>query len=55
MQKNYLDTFEWDVQGNNRYDENVKLFIEEYSHNLKVNEVLINQWGDLSIQLRENA
>lgn len=49
-----LETFEWDVQGNNRYDENVKLFIEEYSYNLKVNEVLMNQWGDLSIQLSEN-
>ena len=50
-----LYTFEWDVQGNNRFDENVKLFIEKYSQNLKVNEVFMNQLGDLAIQLSEKV
>ena len=45
------ETFEWDIQGNNRYDERVKKFFEKYSHNLKVNAVSVNQVGDLSIQL----
>lgn len=50
-----LETFEWDVQGNNLYDENVKLFMEKYSQNLTVNDVFMNQLGDLSIQLSERV
>lgn len=45
------ETFEWDIQGNNRYDERVKQFFEKYSRNLKVNAVSVNQVGDLLIQL----
>ena len=48
-----FETFEWDIQGNNRYDERVKQFMEKYDHNLRVNSVSVNQTGDLSIQLSE--
>jgi len=46
-----FENFDWDVQGNNRYDEKVKLFSEKYSFNLCVSEVSLNQFGDLLIQL----
>ncbi|MCM1222695.1 MAG: hypothetical protein NC548_50385 [Lachnospiraceae bacterium] len=51
----HIDTFEWDVQGNNRYDEKVKRFMGQYSQGLFVQEVFMNQAGDLSIQLSEKV
>lgn len=48
-----LETFEWDIQGNNLYDEKVKLFMEKYAQNLRVNHISINPLGDLSIQLSQ--
>ena len=38
-----FETFEWDIQGNNRYDERVKQFMEKYDHNLRVNNTSVNQ------------
>ena len=47
--------FDWDIQGNNRYDEKISLFREKYSSNLLVNDISINELGDLLIQLSENV
>lgn len=49
------ETFDWDMQGNNRYDERVNLFNERYSNKLIVHDVFANQFGDLSIQLSEKV
>lgn len=49
-----LEAFEWDIQGNNRYDEKVNLFVDMYPDGLTVNDISINQFGDLSIWLSEN-
>lgn len=46
-----FETFEWDVQGNNRYDVNVKSFLERYGHDLVVEDILLNEYGDLTVQL----
>ena len=48
------ENFEWDIQGNNKYDERVDLFSEIYSYKLTVKDVFINQFGDLSIHLNNN-
>lgn len=42
------DTFQWDVQGFNRYDEWVKQFKKEYQQ-LTVQKVLVSPTGDLTI------
>ena len=50
-----LNNFDWDIQGNNRYDENVNLFIEKFSDELIVNDIGISKFGDLSIQLSKHV
>ena len=45
------DTFEWDIQGNSRYDERVDSFIDKYLNKLVVIGAFVNQYGDLTIEM----
>lgn len=49
------DTFDWDVQGFNRYDEWVKQFKKENGEQLTVQKVTVSNFGDLSIELNQNV
>ena len=45
------DTFEWDIQGNSRYDERVDSFIDKYLNKLVVIGAFVSQYGDLTIKM----
>ena len=45
------DTFDWDIQGNSRYDERVDSFIDKYLNKLVVIGAFVNQYGDLTIEM----
>jgi hypothetical protein len=47
--------FQWDEQGNNRYDEKVSLFRDRYALRLQVTDASLNQFGDLFIALTESV
>lgn len=43
------DTYQWDAQGLNRYDEWGKKFKKEYGDSATVSSALINSWGDITL------
>ena len=45
------DTFDWDIQGNSRYDERVDSFIDKYLNKLVVIGAFVSQYGDLTIKM----
>jgi len=45
------DLFDWDVQGDNRYDEWVKSIDPVFMEKAKVLDAMVNTWGDLTILL----
>lgn len=45
------DTFDWDIQGNNRYDEWVAGLSENLLQDLSVVDVNVNRYGDLTVFL----
>lgn len=47
------DTFEWDEQGENRYDEWVKKLNPAYLRSLKVTDAKVNVCGDVTILLEQ--
>ncbi|MGI5897407.1 MAG: hypothetical protein ACOX6U_10745 [Oscillospiraceae bacterium] len=49
------DTFDWDVQGFNRYDEWVKQFKKENEGRLTIQKVTVSNFGDLLIELSQNV
>lgn len=48
------ETFNWDVQGFNRYDEWVKQFKKEFDEPITVQTINVNNFGDLTIELSQN-
>lgn len=48
------DKFEWDINGVNRFDEMIRLHFEENPLDFYVNKIVINQYGDLKINLSNN-
>lgn len=48
------NTFNWDVQGLNRYDEWTNQFKKEYGESLWVRNVNVNSFGDLTIVMDQD-
>lgn len=48
------ETFDWDIQGENQYDEWVRKLDPNFLSNLRVIDVNVNKYGDLTIQLNHN-
>jgi hypothetical protein len=49
-----IDSFDWDVQGDNRFDEWVKKLSPAISREITVVDARVNAYGDLTIYLEQN-
>lgn len=50
---NEYDNFEWDIQGNNLFDEKVKAWINK-DDVIYINDYKLNKWGDLILNFSNN-
>lgn len=53
-ESNYDDNFDWDVQGANRCDEQLKKLFTHFGNELMVKDVTADRFGGLGIYLTEN-